>query len=112
MESLLLDSRVSFSRLSMAQQFSLCKIMADSRPLSRIVFCWPEGHGLGTSEGDGGCFVSQESSCEINGDMNFTSLNMSRLGHCFAIGLSGQGIEVVEAVVPNFSSRLPWEGFS
>ena len=86
--------------------------MADSRPLSRIVFCWPEGHGLGTSEGDGGCFVSQESSCEMNGDTNFTSSNRLWLGYCFAFGLSGQGIGVVKVVVPNFSSKPPWEGFS
>jgi hypothetical protein len=34
------------------------------------------------------------------------------LGCCFAFGFLGQGIGVAEAVIPNFSSRLPWEGFS
>ena len=38
MESLLLDSRVGVSRLSMAQEFLLCKIIAGSGPLSRVVF--------------------------------------------------------------------------
>jgi hypothetical protein len=28
-------------------------INVESRPLSRITFGWPEGHGLGSSEGDG-----------------------------------------------------------
>jgi hypothetical protein len=52
MEFLLLDSRVDVSRLSMAQEFSLCRIVVDSQPLSRTTFSWPEGHRLGSSESD------------------------------------------------------------
>ena len=99
----------------MAQKFSFlrdisCKINVESRPSSRTMFGWPERHGLGSSEGGDECSVSHESSCETNGHMNFTSSNGLWLGCCFAFGLSGKGIGVVEAVVPNFSSRPPWEG--
>ena len=34
-----------------------CTINAESRPL-RMTFGWPEGHGLGSSEGDDDCLVS------------------------------------------------------
>ena len=43
--------------------------------------------------------------------MNFTSSNGLWLGCYFALGFSGQGIGVAEAVVPNFSLRLPWGYF-
>ena len=37
--------------------------------------------------GDDGCFISQESLGETNGDINFTSLNGLWIRCCFAIGL-------------------------
>ena len=78
----------------------------ESRPLSRTMFWQPEGHDLGSSEGDK-CFVSQGckgSLGETNGDMNFASSNRFWLGRCFTLGISGW---VAEAVFPNFSSWLP-----
>ena len=106
-EFLLLDSRIGVSRLSMAHEFSLCRIMVNSRPLSRTTFWWLEGYCLSSSEGDEGRSISQGNLCEMNGDINFTSSNGLWLGSCFAFGLLGQGIGVAEAVVPNFSFRLP-----
>jgi hypothetical protein len=41
----------------------------------------------------------------MNGDINFTSSNGLWLGCCSIFGLSGQGIGVAEAIIPNFSSR-------
>ena len=79
-ESLLLDSRVGVSRMSMAQKFSFsrdvsCRIKVESRPLSRTTLGWPEGQGLGSREGGDGHSVSQGCLGETNGDMNFTSSN-------------------------------------
>jgi hypothetical protein len=51
--------------------------------------------------------VSLESLGETNGEINFASLTRLWLGLCFAIGIPDQGIGVAEAVIPNFSSRLP-----
>jgi hypothetical protein len=48
---------------------------------------------------------------EKNGGMNFTCSSGLWLGCCFAFGHSGQGIGLVEAIVPNFSSRPPMKGF-
>ena len=84
-ESLLLDSRVGVSRMSMAQKFSFsrdvsCRIKVESRPLSRTTLGWPEGQDLGLSEGGDECSISQENSGKMNGDMNFTSSNSSLLG--------------------------------
>ena len=80
-KSLLLDSRVYVSRMSMAWLFSFlrdvsCMTNVESGPLSRTTFWWPEGHGFGSSEGGDSCSVSQgcEGSLgEMNGDTNFTS---------------------------------------
>ena len=52
-----LVSRVGALEMSMAQKFLFsrdisCKISVESRPLSRTTSRWPEGHGLGSSEGD------------------------------------------------------------
>jgi hypothetical protein len=47
-------------------------INIESRQL-RTTFGWPEGHGLGSSEGDDGCSVLQ--GCETNGEMIFASSN-------------------------------------
>jgi hypothetical protein len=55
-ESFLLDSRVSALGMSMAQKLSLEL---------------PEGHGLCSSEGDGGHSVSLESLGETNRETNF-----------------------------------------
>ena len=68
-ESLLLVSRVG-SEMSMAQKFLF----------SRMMFGWPVGHGSGLSEGSDGCSFSQESSSEMNGEINFTSSNELFLG--------------------------------
>ena len=79
--------------MSMAQKFSFlrdksCRINVESRPSSRTTFRWPEGHGLGSSEGGDEHSISHESSCETNGDMNFTSSNGLLLG-CYTVsGLS------------------------
>ena len=59
----------------MAQKFSFlmdlsCRINVELRLSLRTTFGWPEGHGLGSSEGDG----------ETNGVANFTSSNESLLG--------------------------------
>ena len=66
---------MSLSKMSMAQEFSFlrdlsCRINVGFRQSSTAMFGWPEGHGLGSSEGDG----------ETNGVMNFTSLNGLLLG--------------------------------
>ena len=103
--------------MSMAWKFSFlrdksCRINVESQPSPRTTFGWPEGHGLGSSEGGDEHSISQESSCETNGDMNFTFLNGSLLGCCTTIGLPRREIGVVGAVFPNFSFRLPYEGFS
>jgi hypothetical protein len=66
--------RVGALGMSMAQNLS-CRINVGSRSLLRITFGWPEGHDLGSREGDGICFVSQASLGEMNGDMHFTSSN-------------------------------------
>jgi hypothetical protein len=89
-----------------------CRIMVYSRPLSTTTSWWPEGHYFGSSEVGEGRSVSLESLGEMNGEMNFASSNRLWLGCCFAFELSGQRIEVVEAVIPNLSSKPPWEGFS
>ena len=104
------------SKMSMVQEFTIsrdksCRINVESRPLSSTTFGWPKGQDMGSSAGGDERFVSQESSSETNGDINFTSSNGLWLGCYFAFGLSGKGIGVAEAVVPNFSFRLPWEGF-
>ena len=75
-----LVSRVVASGMSMAWEFLFskdisCNINVDSRPLSRTTFPGLEGHGLGSSEGDGACSVSQASLGEVNGDMNLVSSN-------------------------------------
>ena len=113
-ELFFLSFRVGALRLSMAQQFSflgdiLCKGNVESRPLSRLMFWWPEGQGFGSSEGDNGHSVSQESSGATNDDMNFTSSDGSVLGWCSTFGIS---MWVGEAVLPNSSFRLPWEKIS
>jgi len=100
-------SRVGALGMSMAQNLS-CRISVDSQSLSRTTFGWPEGHDLGSSKGDGICSTSQESLGEMNGDMNFASLNGSWLGRCSAIGISRC---VAEAIFPNSSLRLPWGYF-
>ena len=84
MESFLLDSRVGATGMSMAlfsflQDIS-CRGNVESRPLSRTMFWWPEGHDSSSSEGDEGHSVSQGNLCEMNGDMNFTSSNGSAFG--------------------------------
>ena len=58
----------------------------------KFLFGLLEGHGLGSSEGDGIRSVSQESLGETNGDMNFASLNVLRLGCCFTFVFLGLGI--------------------
>ena len=80
------------SKVSMAQKFSFlrdisCKINVESRPSSRTMFGWPEGHGLSSSEGDDGRSDSQ--GCEMNGEIDFTSSTRLWLGLCFAIGIFG-----------------------
>ena len=71
MESLLLDSRVGVSRMSMAWEFSLSRDASiESSPLLKTMFGWPEGHVLSSSEGDNG----------MNEVTNFTSLNGLLLG--------------------------------
>jgi hypothetical protein len=67
-------SRVGALGMSMAQNLS-CRNNVDSQSLSRTTFGWPEGHDLGSSEGDGVRSVSQASLSEMNGDMNFASSN-------------------------------------
>jgi len=54
---------VVLSTLSMAQKFSFlkdtsCMINVESRPSLGTTFGWPEGHGLGSSEGDDDHLVS------------------------------------------------------
>ena len=76
-ESYILSSRVGALSLSMAQKFSF----------SRVISCWPGGHGSNSGEGDDGRSASQ--GCEMNREMNFTSSSGLWLGLCFAIGISG-----------------------
>jgi hypothetical protein len=81
--------------MSVAQKFSFskdpsCMINVEYQPSSRIIFGWPEGHGLGSSEGDDGRLVSLESLGEMNREMYFTFLNGSWLGLRFAMGLWGK----------------------
>ena len=71
----------------------------------------PEGHCFGSSEVGDGHSVSLESLGEMNGEMNLASSNRSWLGLCFPTGVLGQELGVATIVVPNFSFRLPWEGF-
>ena len=100
MESLILDSRVGVSRMSIAQEFLFSRdASTESSPLLKTMFGWLEGHVLSSSEGDN----------RTNGVTNFTSPNRSLLGWCSVIGISKW---VAKAVSPNFSFRLPWEGFS
>jgi hypothetical protein len=111
-----LVSRVSALGMSVAQKFSFskdpsCMINVESRPSSRIIFGWLEGHGLGSSEGDDGLSVSLESLGEMNGEMYFSFSNGSWLGLRFAMGLLGQEIGVATTVFPNFSLRLHWDVF-
>jgi hypothetical protein len=49
-ESFISSSRVDVSSFSMAHKFSF----------SRVILCWPEGHDLGSSKGEGIRSVSQE----------------------------------------------------
>ena len=58
----------------------------------KFLFGLLEGHGLGSSEGDGIRSVSQASLGETNGDTNFTSSIGSWVRCCFAIGLTGQEV--------------------
>jgi hypothetical protein len=51
---------------------------------------------------DDGCSASQ--GCEMNGEINFTSLTGLWLGLCFAIGIAECKLGMAEAVFPNFSS--------
>ena len=63
-ESILLDSRVGVSRMSMAWEFLFSRDASiESNPLLKMMFGWPEGHVLSSSEGDG----------EANRVTNFTS---------------------------------------
>ena len=48
-ESFISSSRVDVSSLSMAHKFSF----------SRVILCWPEGHGSSSGEGDDGRSASQ-----------------------------------------------------
>ena len=69
-ESLLLDSRVGISRMSMAREFLFSRdALIDSSPLLKMMFRWPEGHVLSSSEGDNG----------TNRVVNFNSPNRSLL---------------------------------
>ena len=71
MESLLLDSRVGVSRMSMAREFLFSRDASiESSPLLKMMFGWLEGHVLSSSEGDNG----------MNEVTNFTSPNGSLLG--------------------------------
>ena len=113
-ELFFLTSRVGALRLSMAQQFLFlgdisCKGNVESSSLSRSTFWWPEGQGFGSSKGDNGHSVSQESSGATNGHMNFTSSDGSVLGWCSTFEISTW---VGEAVLPNSLFRLPWEKIS
>ena len=81
LESLLLDSRVGVSRMSIAHEFSFSRDTSrgnnvESRSLSRTMVLWPEGHGLSSSKVGDGCSVSLESL----GEMNFASSNGLLLG--------------------------------
>ena len=85
------QKHVALSKVSMAQKCFYWRDMSwrisvECRPLSRTTFWWLEGHGFGSSEGGDDRSISQASLGEMNGDMNFTSLNNSWLGWCFTIG--------------------------
>lgn len=105
--------------MSMAHKFSSsrdisCRITVESRPSSRTMFGWPEGHVLSSNEGDDKHFVSQgreESLSETNDHTNFTSSNGSWLVRHFAIQIFGQEIKVAKTVFSNFSLRPPWKWF-
>ena len=66
---------MALSKMSIAQKFSFsrdisCGNNIEPQSLSRTMVGWPEGHGLGSSEGDG----------EMNRVTNFTSSNGSFVG--------------------------------
>ena len=76
---------MALSKMSMAQKFLFsrdisCGNNVEPRSLSRTTVLWPEGHGLRSSKVGDGCSVSLESLGEMNGEMNFTSLDGLWLG--------------------------------
>ena len=76
---------MALSKMSMALKFSFlrdisCGDNVEPRSLLRTTVLWPEGHGLRSSEVGDGCLVSLESLGEMNGEMNFTSLDRLWLG--------------------------------